>query len=174
MGYRSLELFSGHTRMFQPKQTGLKTQTDQRNFSCCINLTEVEEGLNLIRCNFVNYFSSCVSAASPAIMKMTPPARATLAFCSGWSDRQVVHFIPTEVTRMERNASKTADNIRPRAPWMIAEDSSDYRNVHTQFILTLDFRSKMFRNSCLNLTESLFASWRLINLNCNRFSFISI
>lgn len=64
-----------------------------------------------------------VSEAAPAMMKTTPPARATLPFCSGCSDIQVVHFIPTVATMMEMNDSKMEDTIRPRAPCTISGDT---------------------------------------------------
>lgn len=151
-GRRSLELSSGRTRRFQPERADLKNPKQTKEASVIVVLKRFKpHQMELCELSFLVF----LSASSPAIMKTTPPARATLAFCSGWPDKQVVHFIPTEVTRMDRNASKTADNIRPRAPWMIAEDISDYRNVHTQFIVTLAFRSKMFRNSCLNLSVSV-------------------
>lgn len=65
----------------------------------------------------------CVSERNnvwPAIMKMTPPARATLSLLSGWSAMHVVHFMPTVSTKMEIVHSKMDAIISPRVACTIA------------------------------------------------------
>ena len=70
----------------------------------------------------------CVSELNgllPPMMNMTPPARATLSFCCGSSDRQVVHLMPTVATKIEMKHSKMAASISPRVPWTIAGDKDE-------------------------------------------------
>lgn len=57
-------------------------------------------------------------------MKITPPASATLFFCSGCSAMQVVHFMPTISTKIEIVHRKMDANISPRVPCTIAGDKN--------------------------------------------------
>jgi len=59
---------------------------------------------------------------------MTPPARATLSFCSGCSAIHVVHLIPTTATIMEIKLSKMEVSISPRVPCTIPEDTDLAQN----------------------------------------------
>lgn len=59
------------------------------------------------------------------MMKMTPPAKATLSFLSGSSAMQVVHLMPTISTKTEMKPSKMADSINPRVPCTIPGDKDE-------------------------------------------------
>lgn len=75
------------------------------------------------RCMFIA--CACVSELNglwPAMRKITPPARATLSFCSGSSAMQVVHLRPTLSTKIEMKLSKMDDSISPCVPCTIPGD----------------------------------------------------
>lgn len=69
-------------------------------------------------------FVSKLSGLSPAKMKITPPARATLSFCAGVSDIQVVHLMPTISTKIPIRHSKIEHSISPRVPSTIPGDKN--------------------------------------------------
>lgn len=63
-------------------------------------------------------------------MKRTPPAMATLFFCSWLSDRQVVHFMPTAATSRPMPHRKAAMIMRARAPWTSPEREQSHITLH--------------------------------------------
>lgn len=78
------------------------------------------------------YVRMCVSvylcASLPAMIKITPPVRATLSFCSGCSAMQVVHLMPTPSTMIAMKDSMMAANISPRVPWTRAKKHHEKRS----------------------------------------------
>lgn len=59
---------------------------------------------------------------------MTPPARATLSFCSGSAAMKVVHLMPTISTSREMKLSRTEASMSPRAPWTMPVDKDTDEN----------------------------------------------
>lgn len=137
MDCRNPLLFYGHTNMFPPEQANLENHKREKTFlyklsHSSLHYREWNKTFTVVHPLYIKkpviMFRQCVSLNEhwPAIMKIIPPARATLPFCCGSSAKQVVHFMPTVDTKMAMKHSKMEDNISPRVPCTIPADQNHF------------------------------------------------
>ncbi len=111
-----------------------KVTTSQIMFKSCWDIA-VNAKHTVVWCNIWRDKDEvlCMCVNWPAMMKITPPARATLSFCCGSSAIQVVHLMPTISTKIEIKLSKMEDSISPRAPCTIPGDKDTTQDHFQHF-----------------------------------------